>query len=390
MADCILSSQNRFYVKEETTFGQVGAVDSSNRLSAVRLAIEQRREVPQRRDKTGSRTFTGVAPGARRTTNFSLETYLVANPVPAVPPAVGPLVSASLGGGARVFGGSTAGTGSTTSQIVFSSAHNLIQGQAFGFNGEIRFAQVVVDGATVTTNAPFSTAPQTGATLTAAVSYFPANDLPSASIFDYWDPESAVQRIVTAASVNRFQVQINADFHALRFEGPAQDIVDSVSFLQGQGGLSGFPAEPEVADATPPPIPGNLGQAWLGTAATKFLTISSATVSLQNDLALRNREFGSTVAHCVAPGERRVTADIELFEADDAATRELYASAREEVPIQAMFQLGQATGQMLGLYLPNLTPSVPDFDDSDRVLRWRFTDSRAHGSINDEYIVAFG
>jgi hypothetical protein len=111
---------------------------------------------------------------------------------------------------------------------------------------------------------------------------------------------------------------------------------------------------------------------------------------VDNDLDLRTREFGKATPQCTAPGVRRVSAELELFEIDDEATRGLYAAARAETPIQVSFQLGQASGQMLGIYLPQVVPQVPEFDDGDRVLKWRFSDARAQGSVNDEIVAAFG
>jgi len=390
MPDCILSSQNRFYVDVESAFGQVGSIDPSARLSAVRLGVRQRKEAPTRRDKTGSRTFTGIVPGGRTETDFSLETYLVENGTPSSPPAAGALIQSGMGADPTIFTGGSAAAGSTPWTVVFASPHNLVAGQGFTIDGELRFVETINDANTVTANAPFSAAPGIGVAITPTISYFPADTLPSSSIFDYWDPATAVQRIVVGASVERLRVRVNADFHQLEFEGPAQDVIDSVSFSTGQGGLSSFPPEPAVSGGTPPPVPGNLGQAWLGQTATKFLTMTSAVVELDNDLDLRNREFGTSLPQCAAPGQRRVTAEIELFEVDDEATRGLYASARAETPIQAMFQLGQSPGQLLGVYLPSLTPSVPEFDDGDRVLKWKFSNSRAKGTANDEMVVAFG
>ena len=125
MPGCVLSSQNRFYTGLESTYGAVPGVDASDRMSAVALRMAQRREVRRRRDKTGGRTFTGLAPGSRRRTEFSLETYLVENLTPTSPPAVGTLVEAALGAAPATFAGRTAGSGSSATQINFGSSHGL-------------------------------------------------------------------------------------------------------------------------------------------------------------------------------------------------------------------------------------------------------------------------
>ncbi len=390
MADCVLSNQNRFYVEREASFGSVPSITAGNRISALKLGIRQQLELRQRRDKTGGRTYVGVSPGGRRTTEFNLQTYLIENTAPSSPPLFGPMVEAAMGAAPISFGGSTAGIGSTTSQIVFSSSHGLVKGQAFVFSGELRFVETIVDSTTVQVNAPFSVAPSSGNPLDGTVSYFPAGELPSVSVFDYWDPAGAVDRILVGGSCGRFQVKINADYHELEFAGEAQDVIDTESFTSGQGGLAAYPAEPAVVGDMAPPIPGNLGQAWLGTPANKFLTITNALVELDNDLDLRNREFGSTVPQCIAAGIRRVNANFELFEADDAATRGLYASARAETPIGVMFQLGEASGRLMGVYMPNVVPEVPEFNDEERILQWSFTGSRAQGQVDDEIFVAFG
>jgi hypothetical protein len=389
MPDCVLSTQNRFYVDLESAFGQVPTIGPSDRIAAVALNIEQRTEVRRRRDKTGSRTFTGVAPGSRKRTSFDVTTYLTENDTPSAPPAVGRFVEASLGAPPVIFSGGTAGVGSSATSINFSSAHGLALGQAFCFSGEIRFVESIVDTTTVTVSAPFSVAPLSGEAFTAAVSYFPATDLPSVSVFDYWDPASAVQRILIGAACNDMAVRVNGDYHELEFSGEAQDVIDSVSFAGGEGGLGSFPTEPAVSTEAFLPVPGNLGQVWLGNPASKFLTLTSATLRLGNDLDFRVQEFGTRTPQCIAPGQRNVTADFELFEADDASTRSLYAAARAESTIQVMFQLGEVSGQKMGVYLPTVVPRLPQFVDDDRILRWKFENSRAQGLINDEIVVAF-
>jgi hypothetical protein len=111
---------------------------------------------------------------------------------------------------------------------------------------------------------------------------------------------------------------------------------------------------------------------------------------VDNDLDLRTREFGSTTPQCATAGLRRVIADLDLYETDDEATRSLYAAARNEETIQVMFQLGESTGSAIGVYLPQVVPQVPEFDDGRRILQWRFRESRAQGASNDEIVVAFG
>jgi hypothetical protein len=136
-------------------------------------------------------------------------------------------------------------------------------------------------------------------------------------------------------------------------------------------------------------VPGNLGQVWLGASAQQFLTVTDASLQVANDLDTRGHEFGSSTPMAISPGVRSVLLDLSLFEKDDAATAGLYQAARQRSPISVMLQLGQATGQLFGVYLKSVVPELPEFNDSDRRLQWRFQKSRAQGTTDDEIAVAF-
>ena len=66
----------------------------------------------------------------------------------------------------------------------------------------------------------------------------PATELPSVSVFDYWSPSTAVQRLLCGAAVDQMEIVINGDYHEFHFSGLAQDVVDSSSFLGGRRAAS--------------------------------------------------------------------------------------------------------------------------------------------------------
>jgi hypothetical protein len=235
-------------------------------------------------------------------------------------------------------------------------------------------------------NAPFTNA-VAGATAGPAITYMPATELPSASIFDYWSPSTAVQRMLRGAAVDQMEILVNGDYHETRFKGVAQDLLDSTA--GGAGELGAFPSEPTDEGFDYSVVPGNLGQAWLGVAPTQIFTLTGASVVVKNDLETRSREFGSSVPRAIAPGQRAVTAAFDLYSRDDDATHALYEAARQESPISVMFQLGEAPGQLMGVYLKSVVPDVPEFDDGENRLQWRFRGGRAQGSGDDEVVVAF-
>jgi hypothetical protein len=372
----------------------VGTITASNRIPAVKLGIQQQVETGTRRDKTGSRTFAGVPAGVRRRTDFDLQTYLTSWDKTTAGPGYGPLFEAAMGGSPARFAGGTAATSTASGRLGFGGPHGLSAGQAVCSGGELRFVAAIVDDRTVQLNAPFLVLPAAGAAITAAVTYGPATELKSVSLFDYWTPATAVQRLVSGAGVDQMDILVNGDYHEFHFKGIAKDVIDSASFEAGVAQMQSFPAEPAVAAFDYSIVPGHMGQAWLGTGPSRFCTITAATITLKNALDTREREFGVGDAcsgvRALSPGDRTVTAAFDLYTRDDDATTELYQAARQQSPISVMFQLGEVSGQLMGVYLKSVVPEVPEFDDGLNRLQWRFRASRAQGTVDDEISVAFG
>jgi hypothetical protein len=388
MSCYISTKQNRFYVAIEDRYGQVAPIAEATRVPAVRLVARQELERIERRDKIGGRTFGGIPSGVRRRTSFELTTYLTEWRAGAPAPGYGPLFLGAFGGGSRSFAGGVVSSLSGT-QLRTGSAHGLIPGQAVACGGEIRFVTAAVDAQTVQLNAPFTGPVGAGTPIERTMTFLPGGALPSVSIFDYWSPGSAVHRILAGAAVDRLRVNINADFHEFTFSGAAQDLLDSASFESGQGELDEFPEEPPLAPDSYGVVPGNLGQAWLGSSPEQFLTVTEAEVVLDNNLDVRAREFGSMGPRCIVAGERYVSASFSLYEKPDEATKSLYQAARQRSPISVMFQLGIQPGQLCGVYLKSVIPEVPEFMDDETRLEWRFRDCRAQGWIDDEIYLAF-
>jgi hypothetical protein len=391
MSCYISSNANRLYTALESLYGQVPAITAANRISAVKLTAKQDLEKATRKDKTGSRTFPGFPPNLRPITSFDLTTYMTSWDNPSAgPPSYGPLFQASLGATPLLFAGGTAAAGSTMTALAFNAPHGLVPQQAVNHGGELRFVEAIVDSLHVQLNAPLSVTPSAGDVFGPTLTYLPALDIPSVSIFDYWIPSTAVQRILSGAAVSKMQIDVNGDFHQFVFSGPAQDLIDSASFVSEQGLLTAFPAEPAPAPFNYSIIPGHLGQVWLGIGPDRFFTVTAASVSLDNAVNMRAKEFGSSLPRCFSAGTRTVLANFELYEQDDVATKGLYQSARQQSPIEVMFQLGQQSGQLFGVRMQSVIPQVPQFDESDGRLQWKFSNDRAQGTVDDEITVAFG
>ncbi len=105
MSCYIASNNNRFYAAVEPAYGAVAAITAANRIPAVKLAIQQKTEMPERKDKTGSRTFPGSPANLRKTTKFKLRSYMTGWSNQTAEPCHGALIQAALGGAALVWPG---------------------------------------------------------------------------------------------------------------------------------------------------------------------------------------------------------------------------------------------------------------------------------------------
>jgi hypothetical protein len=388
MASYISSNANRFYAAIETTYAQAAAVNAQNRFPAVQLQAEQLVERGRRLDKTGTRTFLGLSPNSRRHTAFEVQTYLSSWSGSGDPP-YGPFVQCAFGRPSQFSSGLIIAAIQSPIQIQTTVPHGLSMGSAVSYLNEIRFVTALPDIFTIVTNAPFSKDAEVNATFSPAVTYRLSSALPSITLYDYWDPITAVSRIVTGAAVDTFEVSVNGDYHELIFSGPAADLLESTSFASGSAGLSSFPAEPTLANFDYSIVPGNLGQVWLGSTSSRFFTLTEAHIEVKNNINLRNREYGSSYPLAIAPGPRQVVCEFTLFAQDNAQTASLYAAAKQRQAITAMLQLGQRQHELMGIFLAKVMPEVPRYDDSETRLRWQFKNNLAQGIADDEIYIAF-
>ena len=388
MATYISSNHNRFYAALETAYGQAAGITSLNRYPAVHLHAQQGVETSRRRDKTGSRTFLGTAKTARRKSAFLTQTYLTSWSGTGQP-GYGPLVQAALGALPQISSGLVAASSQSGVNLQTTAPHGLQVGSAVSYNNEIRFVSGVSAPDSLVLNAPFSATPTAQAQLATTITYRLATGLPSVTLYDYWDPITAVSRLITGAAVQSFTVTVNGDFHELQFAGPAGNVLDSASFEAGSAGLAAFPAEPSLSNFDFSIVPGNLGQVWLGNTSTQFYTLIEASVLVKNNVELRSVEFGSSYPMGMTQGPREVSSNFTVLVQDDAETSALYAAAKTRTTIPAMLQLGQQQGQIMGIYLSSITPEIPAYDDSNVRLQWHFNNNLAQGVNDDEIYIAF-
>ncbi len=388
MGNYISSNANRFYVAMETIYGQAASVSATNRFPAVRLQAQQLLSSGRRLDKTGTRTFMGTPTTARRQTAFEARTYLTSWSGSGQP-SYGPFFQAAMGASPNLSSGLAVASVQSNTQLQTTMAHGLTFGSGVSYSGEIRFVTSVIDASTFVLNAPFSNALAANSALSPCITYPLAIALPSLTLYDYWDPVTAVSRVITGAAVETLAMSVDGDFHEFVFSGPACDLLDSSSFVAGDAGLSSFPTEPALAAFDYSIVPGHLGQAWLGSVPNQFFTLTGASIEIKNNIDVRNQEFGSSYPRAIAPGMRQIASTFTLFAQDDAQTTGLYAAAKQRTPVSAMLQLGQQQGQLLSLFMANVTPEIPNYNDSETRLQWAFKNNLAQGTSENEIYIAF-
>lgn len=388
MANYISSNANRFYVSTEAAYGQSAVITPANRFPAVKLQTQQVLEGTKRLDKTGTRTFLGAPKTARRHTAFEVRSYLTSW-AGSGEPGYGPLFRAGMGNSPQFSGALSIAAVQNVTQIQTSVPHGLSIGSGVSFSNEIRFVTNVIDTATFALNAGFSTTPVTGQVLSPTVTYRLASALPSLTLYDYWDPVTTVSRMVTGVAVDTMDITVNGDYHEFAFSGPAADLIDSSSFTPGEGGLTTFPAEPAIGAFNYSIVPGHLGQVWLGSVDSQFFTLTAANIEVKNHIDVRNQEFGSSYPRAIAPGMRQVSSRFTVFAQDDAQTNALYQAAKARSLVSAMLQLGQQQSELMGIFLPQVTPEIPVFNDSETRLQWEFNSNLAQGTSDDELFIAF-
>jgi len=130
------------------------------------------------------------------------------------------------------------------------------------------------------------------------------------------------------------------------------------------------------------------GFGW-GQGPNRFFSLTNASVSLDNAIDLRQKEFGSSMPRCFIGGKRTVEASFTMFEQDKRQRRALPA-ARQQFTDRGDVPAWAAERAIIRARMKSVIPQVPEFDDSEGRLQWKFASSRAQGTVDDEISVAFG
>lgn len=387
----------RCYAKLESTFAVVPTFLATNAFRFRTCMPELTQEWLVNDSKTGSPTFPGVVPGGRRLGNWSLDAFLIPNGTGGSAPDMDAFFQASFGGAVNTYAGGTthASTPCTTTSITFSAAQNLHIGDFIASAGEARCITALTGSAgaatQVTIAPPLTAAPGVGATIGGSVNYTLVNGLPpSMSIASYWDPSGVEQDIINGAIVTDFSITANGPMHMIKMSGQGQQVIDTVTFTTGQGGLSSFPTEPATQTLTGQAIAGHKGQAWTGATPSNFTMFDSLVLNFKNSTEMRKDEFGSQVPLGFARGAfRDIGFDFSYYETDDAFLQALRTNGKNRTPVPFLMQLGSTNGQMVAAYAPSFIPPVPLRTENKPQVCWDFKAGRCTGANNAELYFAY-
>ena len=173
--------------------------------------------------------------------------------------------------------------------------------------------------------------------------------------------------------MNTMTVKVNGDYQEFDFAGPARDLIDSASFTAGQGSLTTFPAEPSQTGFDYTIVPGHLGEVWLGTSPHEFFTLTAAQLTLDNGVDLRVQGIRQRLCAVHRGGTAVSEAEFRFVRTGGCAdARRCIRRRGQRTPISVMFQLGEQATQLFGAYMPAMVPEVPEFDDGETRLQWKF------------------
>jgi hypothetical protein len=382
-SEYIATHSNRIYLKSEAENPVMGDMTQAMLAPVTDFRVATRRKQLFRQDKTGYRSESPVLGPQRELIEVALNAYGVGWEGGVATSSIGPVLESGFCAGSNTSGGGTVSaiTGTT---ITFAEDTDLETGSAIVFGSEMRFVVAVGGPREVTINSPFTVEPSAGAELLGCLGQKAGDERRALSILDAWSPAQAVQRYITGVVADRLSIEVNNDFVEIGMKGYARRQYDNVS--GNVGSEFAFPAEPAQVAPVASPIAGHLGQAVIGES--QVCTLTEAKIVIDNNIEPRTNEFGCFETKAFVPGSRRVTLDFTVYERNDTFSQYLYSAAVNHVPVPVMFQLGRQQGAMLGVYLPAVLLNMPEFDDRQPRLLWRFQASLALGGMNDEVYLA--
>jgi hypothetical protein len=402
------------------TYGTIVHPVATDAIQFITGTLTHKQDRVDRTDKTTSRTFRGRI-SHRVSASWSVNLYNLPSGTSGVAPDVTDALEFGFGAIKVVPDTLTTGVPTTTSlPITAAAGGNYAIGDAIGWVnalGELEatfVTAVVVD--TLTVDPPLSSAPAAGATLKGSVTYKPANVLGSLTltrILDNYEdvypgcivntmqfvfPGTAEATITIGGDAStsyssgsstlanspligdatftvatgdgaRFQpnTRVIVGSEVVLITAVAGDVL-SITHAQAGTSASAHTTGDAIGPYEPPstvagvPVSGTIGSFYVtgiqgATRALSQSKVQTATLSVNNNAALRNAEFGKNFATGFFVKKRNVNFDVTVWL--EPYQVKFYNRAKLFAAQSIMWQNGKTIGNTIAVKIPNAELNIP-------------------------------
>jgi hypothetical protein len=207
---------------------------------------------------------------------------------------------------------------------------------------------------------------------------------PSLTIWDYWTPTNATQKVSIGSVVNQLSIDATGQDPIIELSGPSLWVLTTDEFPDADaialGGLSSFPANPSA-----PVTNGNMVSLQDGSATLDGDVLTEIRSFRLN--AAFNREipqdtkFSGKYGGAPAQDRRDVTFDLNVYDkAGDADFTSLKNKAIRKIAVDVVLVMGIAASHTVTITLKNVLLGTPTTDDGQRRKAINFAGCRAHAS----------
>jgi hypothetical protein len=187
------------------------------------------------------------------------------------------------------------------------------------------------------------------------------------SLWDFWDPATALQQVLHGAVVDRAVFDFFADFPTVEFSGVGRYLLNSEYFASAnsvqKAGLTAFPSRPSAPVTNGAPSPGYNGTFTIDSTAYTQLTACRLTMGMNR--SMRAGGLGAGLSGLGRGDKRQCTLEFGLTEDDSASLKTLRSKALAGTPVNAVVTVGTAAGSIWTFNLNNILLAVPTRDDGD-------------------------
>ena len=187
-------------------------------------------------------------------------------------------------------------------------------------------------------------------------------------LWSFRTPSTVQQRVAHGCVVQKAQFKIGQNIADFSASGEATWVLDSDSFSTAntteKAGLTAYPAQPTGT---------------ISAGGNVLANLRSLTIDIDTGNMPIHDTFGTYYPNTTEGDWRRVMLSFDLYEADDTATKALYAASLSFGGLVIDATVGTVTGNTHNLHCPNVQIHNPELSEERRYTR-SFKDCEAYPS----------